>query len=289
MDYQTETTEKIKEIMTENTGAHFLDSGSAHGRHWERNQSKPPEERPTVQLDILDHDPVTPAEIISVNTFYFLNSVLEYGPWAEKNTRWFHEWCEEHDLPPQLEAMREYTQLRGINTFNFDPPGGLLDQVLQFCMYEPLYGFEHGTLQEEDKCRVDTDRPWVLLQIHNGCDVRGGYTDAVFFKPAPYRDLSDLIRMMDVLMLCTECGLSWYTDDAHHVYNDHGDFDPELSEKYEQLSIVDRPDPDPDVYDWEDIIMDEENNKMICPFCYEEITVHAAGVSNETENLAGVR
>ena len=26
--------------------------------------------------------------------------------------------------------------------------------------------------------------PYLLLQIHGGCDVRGGYTDAKLFKPS---------------------------------------------------------------------------------------------------------
>ena len=29
---------------------------------------------------------------------------------------------------------------------------------------------------------IDTDEDYVLLQIHGGCDVRGGYTDAKLFK-----------------------------------------------------------------------------------------------------------
>ena len=34
-------TEKIiYKLLTENTGEHFLDSGGAYGRHWQRNQKK---------------------------------------------------------------------------------------------------------------------------------------------------------------------------------------------------------------------------------------------------------
>ena len=36
----TETQQEIYAMLTENTGAHMLDSGSAYGRHWQRNQSK---------------------------------------------------------------------------------------------------------------------------------------------------------------------------------------------------------------------------------------------------------
>jgi len=37
----TATELKVYEMLTENTGRHMLDSGSAYGRHWERNQKVP--------------------------------------------------------------------------------------------------------------------------------------------------------------------------------------------------------------------------------------------------------
>ena len=35
-----ETKELIYQMLTENTGSHFLDSGGAGNRHWQRNQNK---------------------------------------------------------------------------------------------------------------------------------------------------------------------------------------------------------------------------------------------------------
>ena len=34
------TKQLIYKMLTQNTGAHFLDSGGAYGRNWERNQVK---------------------------------------------------------------------------------------------------------------------------------------------------------------------------------------------------------------------------------------------------------
>ena len=34
------TAEVIADMLRENTGKHFLDSGGAYGRHWERNQDR---------------------------------------------------------------------------------------------------------------------------------------------------------------------------------------------------------------------------------------------------------
>ena len=36
----TQTQQAIFEMLTENTGKHFLDSGGDNGRHWQRNQKK---------------------------------------------------------------------------------------------------------------------------------------------------------------------------------------------------------------------------------------------------------
>ena len=35
-----DTEQVIYNMLTENTGTHFLDSGMANGRHWQKNQVK---------------------------------------------------------------------------------------------------------------------------------------------------------------------------------------------------------------------------------------------------------
>ena len=54
-----------------------------------------------------------------------------------------------------------FCEINSFNSYNYDSN---LSQVIQ------------GTWGEFD------GEPYVLLQVHQGCDVRGGYTDAKLFK-----------------------------------------------------------------------------------------------------------
>jgi len=56
----------------------------------------------------------------------------------------------------------EFERVREVNTYNGE---SMLSQVLQYTsLYHPDEGY------------------YILLQIHGGCDVRGGYTDAKLFR-----------------------------------------------------------------------------------------------------------
>jgi hypothetical protein len=73
MKTKDKTAEQIVyEMLTENTGSHFLDSGGHYGRHWEANQKRTLESfknEPTVNLEF-DDDGVLESWTISV--FHYL-------------------------------------------------------------------------------------------------------------------------------------------------------------------------------------------------------------------------
>ena len=48
------TADVIISMLKENTGAHFLDSGGAYGRNWERNQARDFESEPACRVDVFD-------------------------------------------------------------------------------------------------------------------------------------------------------------------------------------------------------------------------------------------
>ena len=65
--------------VPENTGRHFLDSGSAYGRHWERNHGIDFESQPSGSLEFCNRNGET--EILAtLNVFHFLKERLEYNP-----------------------------------------------------------------------------------------------------------------------------------------------------------------------------------------------------------------
>jgi hypothetical protein len=163
------TAEVLFEMFTENTGKHLLDSGGAYGRNWERNQGKTLE-------DFLDADYLTiswpndetlPSGAIQIDAFGYLNERLTfdvamnaaYQEFSKNSDASYLEdmelFCEEVlGLQPQETFYDEgyYTY----NTYNHEY--NLLSQTLQFTIANTGL------------------KTFVILQVHGGCDIRGGYT-----------------------------------------------------------------------------------------------------------------
>ena len=67
----------VYEMLTENTGTHFLDSGGEDGRHWQRNQKKSLADfQVETELELLDADSDYPYYYKSL--FHHLVNSLEY-------------------------------------------------------------------------------------------------------------------------------------------------------------------------------------------------------------------
>ena len=157
-------------MLTESTGTHFLDSGGCYGRHWERNQKKSFDEfleshEATLEITVNVNNN-EPYFDFTANVFHALKNNLSYDSLCEAfadlpcdewdgdfygTSKDQSDWLKNRDFKPKNE---------GFNTYNFDCP---LSQVLQ--------GQELEREGEE----------YLLLQIHQGADVRGGYTDAKLF------------------------------------------------------------------------------------------------------------
>lgn len=161
------TKEIIYGMLVENTGRHPLDSGGAYGRSWERNQGRTiedfeaePEER------FVYHKNGNYLER-TVSVYHFLSQLETDWICEEFNNMPCKNWDADGDvygvseeqwrwLTSKCEVEVGYT----FNTYNGDSD---LSQVLQ------------GSWLKIN------DEPYLLLQIHGGCDVRGGYTNAKLF------------------------------------------------------------------------------------------------------------
>lgn len=167
----TPTQKLIIKMLTENTGTHFLDSGFENGRMWQRNQGKNFISEPEVNIEFYEGDD-TP--LITVSTFHYLSGVLNLDPFAIKvnamlkrkrikgiDAHWVGE-CED-----VLENYNEQIEWKGdqFNTYNYE---NNLSQILQGRVF------------------IYDNTPYVLLQIHGGADVRGGYTDTQCFELKGY-------------------------------------------------------------------------------------------------------
>jgi hypothetical protein len=180
----TKTAEKLAEMFTENTGTNMLDSGGSSGRHWQRNAGK-------TAADFLAA-PQGQNDWLSISAFHLCNKFLTYSNSAAIMTRQFQDWVSEteaysNSVGSAVEFLTETldipeSETRDFNTYNWE---NLLDQTLQGVEFE-LHG-----------------QKWVGLSIHGGADVRGGYSDIVFFQACECW----LYHSDTVSLACGDCGL----------------------------------------------------------------------------------
>jgi hypothetical protein len=153
----TQTISKTAEILAgmfvENTGRALCDSGDAYGRNWERNQGMTTEMFLEGPKAWMDYGP-------TLSTFHYLNDRLSYAPAMD---RLFNIWlADNEDDRSWLADMEGFaahmTGDKYINTYNSYNWDTLLDTVVQWTEFEYK------------------DMTYILLQVHGGADVRGGYT-----------------------------------------------------------------------------------------------------------------
>lgn len=174
------TEEVIVEMLTENTGRALCDSGGAYGRNWERNQGdKFANDKPiSVEFGCYDGS----LEVMcTVSLYHWMLHNLEFDAEMQarldaytdeqpSNTSWFQiaeEFAEQEQAranDENCETNRDFP--RCINTYN-DPDHWDLSQVLQF--HSLCLDDYHETTH-------------LIVQVHGGCDVRGGYTAPKCFR-----------------------------------------------------------------------------------------------------------
>ncbi len=166
------TEEVIYGMLTENTGTHFLDSGGSDGRAWQRNALKTLEDfraEPEAYFEGGEYPEV------GKSTFWLLVNNLQYD--ADLTAAYFkfdearpddsyfetiEAWLDKLGVPG--EGGDFYGPARfGFNTYNWSDMW-LGDQTLQ--------GTSFGLGETH----------YLILQVHGGADVRGGYTKPQVFE-----------------------------------------------------------------------------------------------------------
>lgn len=271
----TETEEILKAMLKENTGRHMLDSGGAYGRNWERNQdidfdSLPPTEW---KFSVWSHsrDDSKHLEIeFTHNVYHWLKERLTYCQELDELFHWYANEPEEADNT-WSESLQDFyywyntvveddsfdTILDGVNTYNNEDA---LSQVLQYWEYESdKYG------------RV------VILQIHGGCDVRGGYTAPRFFTAYDEYPLHDnaaasMWCLRDYKEIETLFGKEyqeshgWSTDDTCSWYGNN--YESDLSTyDFEQVEVF-----NPVDFRQGTLYVDSEGNGY-CPLCGSKLEI----------------
>ncbi len=154
---------------------------------------------------------------LALSVFHFLRAFCEYDAAMQEAFEEFAEQPQQADdcWLATMEAWGEHlAETRGAtglygdgkptteNTYNSE---NLLDQVLQFMYFE-----------------IEGDA-YIVLQVHGGCDVRGGYSAPKVYRLDAYDNAAFFCAMHDVRLAC-ENGHSWYSDDSgSHWYASNGE------------------------------------------------------------------
>lgn len=248
----TPTTEDvIFGMLTENTGRHFLDSGGAYGRAWEKNQGKTLADFQAAPEAFWDGYGVT------LSVFHFLKDVLTYDADLDAEFQQFADspmfaddgWLE------IMEAFAEYKEARRPTTVNTYNGEDLLSQTIQYTAFIP---------SGDMSCWWDDDDAVILLQIHGGCDVRGGYT-----RPRAFRHGSMDRTILDNARCAVSCeGVEPPMDTdlfGETVYRDHHSWSC-----YDGYSF----EPNNDETPFPSDMPVDEDGKPVCPMCSAPLGIY---------------
>lgn len=173
-----EIDELIYKMITQNTGTSLGDSGGSpkydkqgnytgstdgYGRHYEAHKGKSIDDFKKEPEVIFDYD----TGELEINTFHYLVKQLELD-----------DLCREFNSIPcrnregsilgtskEQSNWLEYNNISIDSTYNTYNRESFLSQVLQYLEVSNTY-----------------DDFYLLIQTHNGCDVRGGYSDIKMFR-----------------------------------------------------------------------------------------------------------
>tara|TARA_X000001388_G_C2221237_1_gene119306 strand:+ start:777 stop:1460 length:684 start_codon:yes stop_codon:yes gene_type:complete len=166
----------IYEKLTENTGKHFLDSGGTSNRNWQRNQEKTLQDfinEPEQKFEVcFDKNNIANELIRNVSVFHFLAG---HGSQLELD-----DICNQFNAYNTLEEDYADCEINGIKISAWDY---LNDYDLNINGTWNTYNGESDLSQVLQGANLEiNDEQYILIQIHGGADVRGGYTDALLFK-----------------------------------------------------------------------------------------------------------
>lgn len=197
----TNVEQTVYEMLLESTGTHFLDSGGAYGRHWQTNQGKTIHDfisEPAVEFDLMVYKELEGqwkrARVDNTEEIEYTISVFHY---LTSGALALDHICEEFNARPVKDW--DFEEAYGVSKRNGE---WLLSIGADFDASFNTYNHESALSQVLQGTYVTiVDLHFVLLQIHGGCDVRGGYTDAKLFAlPARYmppEDIYGVVRRPD--------------------------------------------------------------------------------------------
>lgn len=203
----TATEQMVFELITENTGQHFLDSGMANNRHWQRNQKVPIEA--WIESAKVKMSPTTSRSggwfDVTINLFHHLVDNLDYEEYLDKLfhrfvdmyiKNWYEYWDEGgYEYRDYNPATQEWVTLikqpYGYGDFSWDKAMKAFHELItnghrkgnrKYNTWWEFEGEVHSGYTYNDENNLSQDfvynimGNYVFIQTHNGCDARGGFS-----------------------------------------------------------------------------------------------------------------
>jgi hypothetical protein len=199
------TQKKIYKLLTTHTGISLLDSGGEDGRHFQRNRKYTFEEFQLMKPATWDRDYGA-----VLNLFHYLSDRLIFDGDCETLNKYFDVWVSQDPEEREvfyLDTQRDWLDSLGVShgkvwySYNWD---NALSQDVQ--------GWDFNL----------NGQNYVLLQIHNGADARGGFTAPTVFKVVSEYWLHD----SDSYNLdCEACKMYWNVIGSDVSDNNTGEFE----------------------------------------------------------------
>ena len=156
------------QVVRQNTGSHFLDSGMENGRHWQQPLPTKP-----FSLEFHERDGKITEVSGVISLSHFLDATTEID---QDLTKWIRKESGE-SLSEYAELLADHLGVKVLSvadsTYNHEND---LAQDFQWIIV--------GTNENwsDENWMDDIDSCWAIVSTHNGADIRGGYSDPVVCK-----------------------------------------------------------------------------------------------------------
>ncbi|MBK6906311.1 MAG: hypothetical protein IPH08_04080 [Rhodocyclaceae bacterium] len=172
---------RLNAQLCESTGTHFMDSGGANGRMWQRNAKSPPKDKPMEWYEWEVYGGRLSCGYTR-NTLDVLCEWLHDGDIATSVRRsWGQFLRQEGAREERADAAGEYRSNRSWEE--------LLDAWADQCGHKREGGAytynEDNCLSQDivyDLMKTPAGDEFVILRTHNGCDARGGFSSPTFWE-----------------------------------------------------------------------------------------------------------
>lgn len=174
----------IMEQLLENTGRALGDSGDAYGRGWQRDAGKTWEQLADfdtkLEAHVYTHKDKPELELLGyVNVAKWLEANLEYSPFMQGQFEAYVKSKDPEGEENDMTYMEDFaTWINQPSCWNRNDVPSVINTYNGDCDLTRTLQFITFTCDDED----GNEQEFVLLQTHNGCDVRGGYSSPKAYK-----------------------------------------------------------------------------------------------------------